>query len=119
MLRFEAFLESIWPSDKERRFVFTYYLADDTISIFEPIPPNAGRMGGRFLIRFVFLFVYMSVCMSVHMSVSFVFTYNLVVLADNTISIFEQVIANARRIRERFIIRFFCLYACLSMVCLC
>jgi hypothetical protein len=55
-LRFEAKLESIWPADKERRFVFTYYLADDTISIFEPVPCNAGRMGGRFLIRSEFLF---------------------------------------------------------------
>ena len=51
MLRFEAHLESIWPSDKGRKFVFTYYLADDTVSIFEPVPPNAGRPGGRFLIR--------------------------------------------------------------------
>lgn len=52
-LRFEAVLESIWPADKDRRFVFTYYLADDTISIFEPIPANAGRTGGRFLIRLI------------------------------------------------------------------
>ena len=52
MLRFEAQLESIWPSDKGRKFVFTYYLADDTVTIFEPVPPNAGRPGGRFLIRF-------------------------------------------------------------------
>jgi hypothetical protein len=55
MLRFEAKLESIWPSDKDRKFVFTYFLADDTITIFEPVPANAGRMGGRFLIRWTTL----------------------------------------------------------------
>ncbi len=50
-------------------FVFTYYLADDTISIFEPIPPNAGRMGGRFLIRFVCLYLSLFVCLFVYLYV--------------------------------------------------
>ena len=37
--------------DKDRRFVFTYYLEDQTTSIFEPQRPNSGSIGGKFLER--------------------------------------------------------------------
>jgi len=36
---------------KDRKFIFTYFLADDTMSIFEIVPKNAGRAGGRYLVR--------------------------------------------------------------------
>mmetsp|Transcript_17335 Transcript_17335/g.30925 ORF Transcript_17335/g.30925 Transcript_17335/m.30925 type:complete len:752 (-) Transcript_17335:1054-3309(-) len=34
-----------------RKFVLTYYLSDDTISIFEPAQRNSGIIGGKFLQR--------------------------------------------------------------------
>lgn len=39
------------PAEKERKFVFTYYLEDQTVSIFEPAVPNSGSVGGKFLER--------------------------------------------------------------------
>jgi len=39
------------PSNAIRQFVLTYYLADDTISIFEPAQRNSGIIGGKFLQR--------------------------------------------------------------------
>lgn len=51
-LRFKAkFLEPKNPSDAERRFVFTFYLEDETMSIFEPPIRNSGIVGGKFLER--------------------------------------------------------------------
>jgi hypothetical protein len=50
-LRFEARIHSRWPHDAHRRFVFNYFLADDTYSIYEHLPPNSGRTGGKFLAR--------------------------------------------------------------------
>ena len=38
-------------ADSERRFVFTYYLEDSTLSIFEPPQRNSGVVGGKFLAR--------------------------------------------------------------------
>eukprot|EP00192_Tetraselmis_astigmatica_P007562 CAMPEP_0117683132 /NCGR_PEP_ID=MMETSP0804-20121206/20178_1 /TAXON_ID=1074897 /ORGANISM="Tetraselmis astigmatica, Strain CCMP880" /LENGTH=777 /DNA_ID=CAMNT_0005493587 /DNA_START=388 /DNA_END=2721 /DNA_ORIENTATION=- len=38
-------------SDKDRRFVISYFLVDETISIFEPPVRNSGILGGKFLER--------------------------------------------------------------------
>ena len=36
---------------RERRFVLSYFCADDTLSVFEPPVPNSGIMGGKYLER--------------------------------------------------------------------
>lgn len=36
---------------RERRFVLSYFLADDTLSIFEPPQRNTGITGGKYLER--------------------------------------------------------------------
>ncbi|XP_049980024.1 EF-hand domain-containing protein 1 isoform X2 [Alexandromys fortis] len=51
VLRFLAALESPIPEDKDRRFIFSYFLATDMISIFEPPVRNSGIIGGKFLGR--------------------------------------------------------------------
>jgi hypothetical protein len=38
-------------ADKDRRFVITYFLSDDTLSVFEPPVRNSGIIGGKFLER--------------------------------------------------------------------
>ena len=38
-------------NDITRRFVVSFYVLDDTISIFEPKVPNAGIRGGTYLER--------------------------------------------------------------------
>ncbi|XP_066862476.1 EF-hand domain-containing protein 1 isoform X2 [Kogia breviceps] len=43
--------ESPIPEDKDRRFVFSYFLATDMISIFEPPVRNSGIIGGKYLGR--------------------------------------------------------------------
>ena len=50
-VRFEAKMRSLRPEEEGRRFVITYHLADDTMTIFEPYIPNSGRMSTRFLIK--------------------------------------------------------------------
>eukprot|EP00944_MAST-04C_sp_MAST-4C-sp1_P014055 g14055.t1 len=51
-LRYQAvFTNPKTPADSERSFVFTYYLEDQTCSIFEPPKPNSGMIGGKFLER--------------------------------------------------------------------
>jgi hypothetical protein len=37
--------------DLDRKFVITFYLSDDTVSIFEPPQQNSGIIGGKFLER--------------------------------------------------------------------
>uniref|UniRef100_A0A9L0I5Z1 EF-hand domain containing 1 n=1 Tax=Equus asinus TaxID=9793 RepID=A0A9L0I5Z1_EQUAS len=49
VLRYLAALESPIPEDKDRRFVFSYFLATDMISIFEP-PVRNSVFGHRFVI---------------------------------------------------------------------
>ena len=44
-------MRSLRQEDDGRRFVITYHLADDTMTIFEPLPPNSGRMTARFLVK--------------------------------------------------------------------
>jgi hypothetical protein len=38
-------------ADDDRRFIFTYFLADDTLGIFEPPVRNSGVIGGKYLER--------------------------------------------------------------------
>lgn len=45
------FQESPIPEDKDRRFVLSYFLATDMISIFEPPVRNSGIIGGKYLGR--------------------------------------------------------------------
>lgn len=49
ILRYSAKLQSSKQVDRERKFVVSYYLANDTISIFEPRARNSGVVGGKFL----------------------------------------------------------------------
>ena len=41
-LRFSAELVSVLPVDKYRSFIISYFLEDDSLSIFEPARPNSG-----------------------------------------------------------------------------
>jgi len=42
---------SLSNADKDRRFILSYFVADDTISVFEPPVRNSGIIGGKFLER--------------------------------------------------------------------
>ncbi|XP_077920036.1 EF-hand domain-containing family member C2 isoform X4 [Halichoerus grypus] len=50
-LRFFAKLFTQKRADVDRMFVISYFLSDDTISVFEPIERNSGITGGKFLKR--------------------------------------------------------------------
>ncbi|NXG11865.1 EFHC1 protein, partial [Sakesphorus luctuosus] len=49
VLRYQAALESSVPEDRNRRFILSYFLSDDTISIYEPPIRNSGIPGGKYL----------------------------------------------------------------------
>jgi hypothetical protein len=49
--RFQAKLVNVQGPDKTREFVVNYFLANDTLSIFEPQVRNSGVVGGLFLAR--------------------------------------------------------------------
>jgi len=51
ILRYTARFNTRVPEDVERRFIISFYLADDTISIFEPAQKNSGIVEGPFLQR--------------------------------------------------------------------
>merc|ERR1711939_378452 len=51
VLRFVAQLDTNAPEDRERLFIISYYLADDTIGVYEPPARNSGFMGGKFMER--------------------------------------------------------------------
>ncbi|XP_027594162.1 EF-hand domain-containing protein 1 [Pipra filicauda] len=51
VLRYQAALESPVPEDRNRRFILSYFLSDDTISIYEPPIQNSGIPGGKYLKR--------------------------------------------------------------------
>jgi len=51
ILRFISQLDTNAPEDRERLFIVSYYLADDTISVYEPPARNSGFMGGKFMER--------------------------------------------------------------------
>ncbi|NXK91004.1 EFHC1 protein, partial [Formicarius rufipectus] len=48
-LRYQLALESPVPEDRNRRFILSYFLSDDTISIYEPPVRNSGILGGKYL----------------------------------------------------------------------
>ncbi|KAM9316086.1 EF-hand domain-containing protein 1 [Gastrophryne carolinensis] len=49
VLRYAAVLDSMNPEDKQRRFILSFFLSDDMMSIFEPQIRNSGIIGGKFL----------------------------------------------------------------------
>jgi len=51
ILRFMARFDTDAPEDQGRIFVIKYYLADDTIAVFEPPQKNSGIVGGKFMER--------------------------------------------------------------------
>ena len=51
ILRYTAKYNTKVPEDIDRRFIISFYLADDTISIFEPAQKNSGILEGPFLAR--------------------------------------------------------------------
>merc|ERR1719440_1576433 len=51
ILRFMARLDTTAPEDQGRIFVVKYFLADDTVAVFEPPQKNSGVVGGKFLER--------------------------------------------------------------------
>lgn len=44
MLRFLAKMETNKPIDMDRRFIISYFLADDTVLVFEPPVRNSGML---------------------------------------------------------------------------
>ena len=51
ILRYTARFNTQVPEDVDRRFIISYYLADDTLGIFEPAQKNSGVVEGKFLER--------------------------------------------------------------------
>jgi hypothetical protein len=51
ILRYTARFNTRVPEDIERRFIISFYLSDDSISIFEPAVKNSGIIEGPFLRR--------------------------------------------------------------------
>lgn len=51
ILRFTARFNTRVPEDVDRRFIISFYLADDTIGIYEPAQKNSGIIPGKFLHR--------------------------------------------------------------------
>ena len=51
VLRYTARFNTRIPEDIERKFIISFFLADDSISIFEPAQKNSGIIEGRFLER--------------------------------------------------------------------
>jgi len=51
VIRWQAKLNSSNPDDEGRKFIISFSLADDTMSIFEPPIKNSGIIGGSFMSR--------------------------------------------------------------------
>lgn len=51
VLRYSAKLNTTVQEDMERRFIISYYLADNTVSVYEPPVRNSGIEQGKFLER--------------------------------------------------------------------
>jgi hypothetical protein len=51
ILRFTARFNTRVPEDVDRRFIISFFLSDDSISIYEPAQKNSGIMEGKFLER--------------------------------------------------------------------
>lgn len=52
ILRYNARFNTRVPEDIDRRFIISFYLADDSISIYEPAVKNSGIIEGPFLRRY-------------------------------------------------------------------
>jgi hypothetical protein len=51
VLRYEGIMDTPKPEDKGRRFIISFRLSDDMITIYEPPIKNSGLIGGKFLER--------------------------------------------------------------------
>ncbi len=51
ILRYTAKFNTRVPEDVDRRFIISFYLSDDTTSIYEPAQKNSGIVEGKFLER--------------------------------------------------------------------
>uniref|UniRef100_A0A8C4HZ87 EF-hand domain-containing family member C2 n=1 Tax=Dicentrarchus labrax TaxID=13489 RepID=A0A8C4HZ87_DICLA len=51
VLNFHAKMVTNDPVDRDRVFIISFYLCDDSISVFEPPQRNSGVLGGKFLER--------------------------------------------------------------------
>ena len=51
VLRFSAVHAHPKPEDSGRQFIVCFYLADDTVSIYEPAQRNSGHIGGKIFAR--------------------------------------------------------------------
>jgi hypothetical protein len=51
VLRYIARFNTLVPEDVDRRLIVSFFLADDSISIYEPAQKNSGIMEGKFLER--------------------------------------------------------------------
>ena len=51
VLRFMASLDTDKAIDLDRRFIVSYYLSDNTLSVYEPLVRNSGIIGGKFIER--------------------------------------------------------------------
>nr|XP_046261036.1 EF-hand domain-containing family member C2 isoform X2 [Scatophagus argus] len=51
VLKFIAKMVTKDPVDRDRAFIISFYLCDDSISVFEPPQRNSGVLGGKFLQR--------------------------------------------------------------------
>uniref|UniRef100_A0A8C4W8B5 EF-hand domain containing 1 n=1 Tax=Gopherus evgoodei TaxID=1825980 RepID=A0A8C4W8B5_9SAUR len=49
VLRYQVALESPNPEERKRRFILSYFLSTDMISIYEPPVRNSGIIGGKYL----------------------------------------------------------------------
>ncbi|XP_075779447.1 membrane progestin receptor beta isoform X3 [Pelodiscus sinensis] len=49
VLRYQVTLESPNPEERKRRFILSYFLSTDMISIYEPPVRNSGIIGGKYL----------------------------------------------------------------------
>jgi hypothetical protein len=51
ILRFTAKFNTRVPEDLDRRFIISFFLSDDSVSIYEPAQKNSGIVEGKFLER--------------------------------------------------------------------
>ncbi len=51
ILRFTARFNTRVPEDVDRRFIISFFLSDDSVSIYEPAQKNSGIVEGKFLER--------------------------------------------------------------------
>ena len=51
VLRYMASLDTEKAIDADRRFIVSYYLSDNSLSVYEPLVRNSGIIGGKFIER--------------------------------------------------------------------